>query len=466
MTVSREVLDAGWKAYCEAPTMRDMGRSKVDAAVVAAIALTASQPVYTPQQMAASFRAGQNTERMEVGEVQGDGLAMIGSNLRSILSLCKPEGQGISRIDAANVQHEARHALLLLDAALASRQPAVLESGVGPGPYLDEADAHGNPLWKRLRSIANLLTVLTPNSYMEAAEVLLTASDRIKQGEVAPQVGGAQGDARERDGWRKMQKSGASQTRKDGVGACDALYELAVKSGASDTEAAGFAHHVNGAFALLECQVHDGLHRESGMDTALAARYPAGQISVATQDATNYCLILTALGMEEEGDPVEAVQELVKARDRQLREQMPVAHMVRWRAAGGWGLNMPSEIQWFRDRADEYEIRDLVFADAIQPAQGIDLGPDKFRDPDHLAEWLGSLVDGSEQEEWDAAQAAMQGVRAYQGDTETLRRLQAAVEGECDGLAITPEQAAAIFDYVLQPLNYDDQRDAAPGVGS
>lgn len=53
------------------------------------------------------------------------------------------------------------------------------------------------------------------------------------------------------------------------------------------------------------------------------ARYPAGHVSVLTQDATNYCQILTALGMEEEGDPVEAVQELVAARDLRA-SQAPV----------------------------------------------------------------------------------------------------------------------------------------------
>lgn len=82
----------------------------------------------------------------QVDEVPGDALAMIGSNLRSILSLCKPEGQGISRIDAANVQHEARHALHLLYGALDGRdvkkpvafvgiagQPAWIHDGQGLG---------------------------------------------------------------------------------------------------------------------------------------------------------------------------------------------------------------------------------------------------------------------------------------------------------------------------------------------
>lgn len=79
----------------------------------------------------------------------------------------------------------------------------------------------------------------------------------------------------------------------------------------------------------------------------------------------------------------------------------------------------------------------------------------KFRDPEHLAEWLGSLV--SNDEEWDAAQAAMQGVRAFQNDTAVVERLQAAVEGECSGLAISHEQATAILHYVLQPLYYADE---------
>lgn len=78
----------------------------------------------------------------------------------------------------------------------------------------------------------------------------------------------------------------------------------------------------------------------------------------------------------------------------------------------------------------------------------------EFRDPDDLAEYLGSLV--SNDEEWDAAQAAMWGVRAFQGDATVQERLQAAIEGECGGLAITAEQATEILHYVLQPLYYAD----------
>lgn len=125
----------------------------------------------------------------------------------------------------------------------------------------------------------NPLTALCAGTAWEVWQAALSAQPSpptCKEGlQVHPSPGG-QGDAREREGWRKMQKAAASQTRKDGVGACDALYELAVKHGANDAEAAGFAHHVNGSLALLETQTHDGLHREATMEAALAARQPVG----------------------------------------------------------------------------------------------------------------------------------------------------------------------------------------------
>ena len=40
-----------------------------------------------------------------------------------------------------------------------------------------------------------------------------------------------------------------------------------------------------------------------------------GMVSVAKEDANNYCRILTLLGMEEEGSPVEAVERLISLRD-------------------------------------------------------------------------------------------------------------------------------------------------------
>lgn len=51
-------------------------------------------------------------------------------------------------------------------------------------------------------------------------------------------------------------KDCAKQARVDAVGACDALYELAVKHGATELVAAGFAHNVNGSIATLEHDVH------------------------------------------------------------------------------------------------------------------------------------------------------------------------------------------------------------------
>ena len=57
----------------------------------------------------------------------------------------------------------------------------------------------------------------------------------------------------------------------------------------------------------------------------LTARQPVDEVSVKKEDANNYCLILRALGMEEEGDPVAEVQALIEARDRQ-----PVGEPVAW----------------------------------------------------------------------------------------------------------------------------------------
>ncbi len=58
--------------------------------------------------------------------------------------------------------------------------------------------------------------------------------------------------------------------------------------------------------------------------SALAARQPMGEVSVKKEDANNYCLILRALGMEEEGDPVAEVQALIEVRDRQPVGQEPI----------------------------------------------------------------------------------------------------------------------------------------------
>lgn len=79
-------------------------------------------------------------------------------------------------------------------AVLTVSKPGTQVEAGGPGPYLDESDSPDSPLWKRLRSIANWLTVLAPNCHMEAAELLLSASDRIKR---VVEVGGFTGKPNE-----------------------------------------------------------------------------------------------------------------------------------------------------------------------------------------------------------------------------------------------------------------------------
>lgn len=167
------------------------------------------------------------------------------------------------------------------------------------------------------------------------------------------------------------------------------------------------------------------------VEEALAARQPSKQLdSVALGEATEFCI--------EKGD------------GQPVGEQR-AALWIQFAENGNIRF-------WTKDQdralAESFlHARPLTafYASPQQPVQAVDLGPDRFRDPDHLAEWLGSLVDGSEQEEWDAAQAAMIGVRAFQQHPAVIERLREAVEGECNGLAITAEQAAAIFDHVLEP---------------
>lgn len=54
---------------------------------------------------------------------------------------------------------------------------------------------------------------------------------------------------------------------------------------------------------------------------------PEGMVAVTQHDANNYCLILTALGMEEEGDPVAEVKRLLSApsHGEQVREVAQVS---------------------------------------------------------------------------------------------------------------------------------------------
>ena len=75
------------------------------------LSIAAASPAYTPQQMAASFRAGQNTERMQDGEVQGDAHVVVLREMRARLT------------DAGSPARTA--ALDAAIAALAARQPGV-----------------------------------------------------------------------------------------------------------------------------------------------------------------------------------------------------------------------------------------------------------------------------------------------------------------------------------------------------
>ncbi|WP_180859773.1 hypothetical protein [Stenotrophomonas maltophilia] len=64
---------------------------------------------------------------------QGDALAMIGANLRSILSLAAKMGGGAHPMTVANIHHEADHALQLLAAALDARQPVTMDDALAAG---------------------------------------------------------------------------------------------------------------------------------------------------------------------------------------------------------------------------------------------------------------------------------------------------------------------------------------------
>lgn len=108
------------------------------------------------------------------------------------------------------------------------------------------------------------------------------------------------------------------------------------------------------------------------LKAALAARQPVGEVSVKKEDANNYCLILRALGMEEEGDPVAEVRALIDARDRQPVGE-PVARSI---------------IEEFVQCADVGRAPGKLLAQArdylaAPPAQAVDLG--QFREA--IAEW-------------------------------------------------------------------------------
>lgn len=110
----------------------------------------------------------------------------------------------------------------------------------------------------------------------------------------------------------------------------------------------------------------------------LTARQPVDEVSVKKEDANNYCLILRALGMEEEGDPVAEVQALIEARDRQpVGEQ---GHLRQAIATVCEGWTLPT---------DARKILEKAMWEHVPPAQAVDLGqfvPDPKTVPDCFAE--------------------------------------------------------------------------------
>lgn len=114
----------------------------------------------------------------------------------------------------------------------------------------------------------------------------------------------------------------------------------------------------------------------AALEAALAARQPVGEVSVKKEDANNYCLILRALGMEEEGDPVAEVKALIEARDRQRVGEISDAQidarlnaLYREMVDSGQHNGGMSGVAW--DRA-------VYRMASSQPAQAVDLG--QFRE--------------------------------------------------------------------------------------
>lgn len=122
-----------------------------------------------------------------------------------------------------------------------------------------------------------------------------------------------------------------------------------------------------------------GYTAEQMQGYARAARQPVGEVSVKKEDANNYCLILRALGMEEEGDPVAEVKALIEARDRQPVGEIVIGSdvLIDGRKAKVIGFDPYTprlQIEW-ADAAGrkEYRPREQM-ALAAPPAQAVDLG--------------------------------------------------------------------------------------------
>ncbi len=97
----------------------------------------------------------------------------------------------------------------------------------------------------------------------KAANALVAFTRAALASAPVPQPSAPVASTEQVSGHDRLLRAAATQEAKDGIGAMDALFDLAVKHGASRTAAAGFAHVANGALATLEGQVHDEIRRRS-----------------------------------------------------------------------------------------------------------------------------------------------------------------------------------------------------------
>jgi len=115
---------------------------------------------------------------------------------------------------------------------------------------------------------------------------------------------------------------GYGQPWADRDGICAALDSFAARlsQGAQCDECAKFAGHLKEGQAPFERYMQERkdcggcieLLRQERLKSERAA-VPDGMVLVTQEDGNNYCRILTLLGMEEEGDAVEAIEKLLAA---------------------------------------------------------------------------------------------------------------------------------------------------------
>jgi hypothetical protein len=130
---------------------------------------------------------------------QGDALAMIGDNLRSIVHLCTVLAESINSVTVANIHTEARHALQLLD--LAASQPDTDEQYADEQALIDHLDSlmddggQGGEKWEPAQAaIAGIIAARQPVGKIDEAAVLRRAADVLYMWEDDPNLTGYMGD--------------------------------------------------------------------------------------------------------------------------------------------------------------------------------------------------------------------------------------------------------------------------------